>query len=82
MSNGIEVLQLRRDGEPTKPNRSVAQLAKHLGVSFAANDLQLSVVKLAREIESLQFEVQLLRHELRRPLWRRAVDRLKGSAER
>lgn len=76
----VTVIQLRSGGEPTKPARSVAQLAKHLGVSFAPNDLQLSVVKLAREIESLQFELALLRHEVRRPLWRRAVDRLKGEA--
>lgn len=78
----VTIINLRESGEPVKPNRSVAQLAKHLGVSFAPNDLQLSVVKLTRDIESLQFEVELLRHEVRRPLWRRAVDRLKGSGER
>lgn len=76
----VTIINLRESGEPVKPNRSVAQLAKHLGVSFAPNDLQLSMVKLAREIESLQFEVELLRHEVRRPLWRRAVDRLKGES--
>lgn len=77
----IDVIQLRKDGEPTKPNRSLAQLAKHLGASFAPNDLQLSVVQLARKIESLEFEVQLLRHELRKPIWRRLADKLtRGDA--
>ena len=76
----ITIINLSESGEPVKPNRSVAQLAKHLGVTFAPNDLQLSIVKLAREIESLQFEVELLRHEVRRPMWRRAVDRLKGES--
>lgn len=80
MSN-VDVIQLRKDGEPVRPNRSVAQLAKHLGVSFAPNDLQLSVVALARKVESLEFEVQLLRHELRKPLWQRLADKLKGSGE-
>jgi hypothetical protein len=76
-----DVIHIHTSG-PTKPARSVAQLARHLGVSFAPNDLQLSVVKLAREIESLQFELQLLRHELRQPLWKRAIDRFKGSSAR
>lgn len=74
-----DVIHLREHG-PHKPNRSVGQLAKHLGVSFAPNDLQLSVVALARKVESLEFEVELLRHEVRRPLWRRVTDRLKGEA--
>lgn len=73
-----DVIHIHTDG-PVKPARSVAQLAKHLGVSFAANSLQLSVVQLARKVEELEFQIELLRHELRRPLWRRAVDRLRGS---
>jgi hypothetical protein len=82
MTASIEVLQLSKDGAPRKRNTSVGELAKSLGVSFAASDLQLTTIKLARHVESLQFEVQLLRHELRRPLWRRLADRLTGSAER
>ncbi len=61
--------------EPTKRNTSVGELAKNLGVSFATLDLPLSVVKLARHCEQLQFEVQLLRHELRARRWWHAFTR-------
>ena len=72
----VEVLQLSKDGEPTKPNRSVRELARHLGVSFVASDLQLSTIALARKVESLEFEVRLLRHELRgRRWWTRLLKR-------
>lgn len=78
----VEVFQLSQSGQPTKRATSVGELAKSLGVSFAASDLQLSTIKLARHCEDLAFRVALLEWRLRRPLWRRVADRLTGSAER
>lgn len=81
--SSIEVFQLRgENGEPTKRNTSVGELARDLGVSFVASDLQLSTIKLARHCEDLAFRVALLEWRLRRPLWRRIADRIAGSAER
>lgn len=74
------VIHIHTSG-PVKQARSVAQLAKHLGVSFAASDLQLSVVQLARKVESLEFQVELLRFELRKPMWRRLADRLRRPSD-
>jgi hypothetical protein len=68
--------------EPTKPARSVRELGKHLGLDFAAGNLPLSMVALARKVEELEFQIELLRFELRQPLWKRAIDKLKGSGER
>lgn len=77
----VSIIQLRGDGEPKKQARSVAQLAKHLGVDFKPESLQLTCVALARRIEELEFQLELLRFELRRPMWRRAIDKLtRGGA--
>lgn len=66
--SSVSIIQLRDSAEPSKPKRSVAQLAKHLGVDFKPESLQLSCVALARRVEELEFQIELLRHELRRPL--------------
>jgi hypothetical protein len=57
----------------TKPTTTVREMARNLRVDFRPGSLQLSVVQLARHVESLQGEVALLRSELRRPLWRRLM---------
>jgi hypothetical protein len=75
------IIELRKDGEPVKRSTSVGEMARNLGVDFKPESLQLTCVKLARHVEQLQFEVALLRHELRKPMWRRVADTLKGSGE-
>lgn len=64
---------------PVKPNRSVRQLAEHLKLDFKPENLPLSMVSLARKVEELEFQIELLRFELRRPpLWERFARRLRG----
>lgn len=79
----MDVLHLYpKSSTPPMRQTTVAQLARDLGVDFRPESLQLTCIRLAREVESLRFRVALVEEELRRPLWRRVADRLTGSVER
>lgn len=78
----VQVIQLRKDGEPQRPNRSVRQLAEHLKLDFAPANLPLSMISLARRFEELEHRVKVLEFQLSRPLWRRLAAALKRSGER
>lgn len=57
----------------TPPTTTISQMARDLGVDFRPESLQLTCLKLAREVESLRFRVALVETELRTPLWRKII---------
>ena len=71
--NGIEVIHRgTKRSAPTQPQTTVAQMARSLDLSatFAAPDaIPLTLIKLARELESVRYRLDLLEAERARRWW-------------
>lgn len=66
---------------PPQSQQSIAQLARDLGVDFRSENLAMTCVRLAREIQSLRFRLALVEAEIRQPLWRRVLTKIAGESK-
>jgi hypothetical protein len=71
--NGIDVIHRgTKRSAPTQPQTTVTEMARSLDLSatFAARDtIPLTIIKLARELESVRYRLDLLEAAQRRRWW-------------